>query len=240
MMKTSLSNPGQTLALQLKGLDDAEKGLQKAILKCSENGPSETIVKEIQRCIAESYDSLLKLEWVCNHLIANPSPLKIEEIEKLTGDVTATYARAAAVASRTTRMLKDYTVKDVLVHDIPTIDEHALMSDAASMLLNSQSKNLLVINEGTPVGTISRNEILQVLKEHGEDTTVGECKNQDLVYLPINAPLDKAWTLMQQVNKPMVLVESDGQLRGAVDDENIAELILIQTARTCSFKFIRT
>jgi CBS domain-containing protein len=45
-------------------------------------------------------------------------------------------------------------------------------------------------------------------------------------------PLDKAWTKMQRDKKPMMLVVDDGQLKGAVDEESIEELILIHTAQS--------
>lgn len=129
-------------------------------------------------------------------------------------------------------ILKGHTVKDVLMHDIPTMDEHASMKEAAARLLNSQNKNFLVLKQGSPFGTISREDIIKALRAHGGSALVQSAVHQQLDYLPIDMPLDKAWTHMQQEKRPMVLVLSEGQLKGAVDEESIEELILIETAQS--------
>jgi Zn-dependent protease len=129
-------------------------------------------------------------------------------------------------------ILKGHTVKDVLMRDVPTMDNHSSMKEAASRLLNSQNKNFLVLNEGNPFGTITREEIIKAIRNHGGNALVNTASNQHLDYFPLNMPLDQAWTHMQQEKRPMVLVVSDGQLKGAVDEESIEELILIETAQS--------
>lgn len=138
------------------------------------------------------------------------------------------------------KLLEGHTVKDVLMREIPMIDDQATIKDAASMLLNSQNKNFLVTNEGIPVGTISRNEIIEALRKHGEETTVHESKNREIMYLPMDTPLELAWKEMQQANKSMILIKAEDQLRGAVDDESIAELLLIEAAKNCSLESLGT
>jgi CBS domain-containing protein len=54
--------------------------------------------------------------------------------------------------------------------------------------------------------------------------------DHDLVILNPDMPLEEAWQLLQQNRKPLMLVMADRALSGVVDDENMAEFILIQTA----------
>lgn len=141
-------------------------------------------------------------------------------------------AQAEAGMVETRFALRDHTVKDVLMHEVPTIDNTASMRDAACRLLNSQNKNFLVLQEGRPVGIITRQDIIATLRTHGEKALVRDAIDTKLEYLTPGTPLEKAWSKMQREHKPMMLVMDEGQIKGAVDEESIEELILIHTARS--------
>jgi Zn-dependent protease len=141
-------------------------------------------------------------------------------------------AQAEAGIVETRFALRDHTVKDVLMHEVPTLDDTASMRDAACRLLNSQNKNFLVLHEGQPVGILTRQDIITTLRTHGEKALVRDAIDTKLEYLNPGMPLDKAWSKMQSEHKPMMLVMDEGQIKGAVDEESIEELILIHTARS--------
>jgi Zn-dependent protease len=139
-------------------------------------------------------------------------------------------AQSEAIYARSKFMLQGYKVSDVSMHEIPTISYDASVSDAASKLLNSQNKNFVVTRQGEPVGTLSRDQIIKALGERGSNVSVHEIMDHDLVILNPDMPLEEAWQLLQQNRKPLMLVMADRALSGVVDDENMAEFILIQTA----------
>ena len=141
-------------------------------------------------------------------------------------------AQSEAAVVETRFILKGHTVRDVLMREVPTMEDNASMKDAAARLLNSQNKNFLVLREGNPLGTVTREDIIRALRTHGEKASVKYAIDQKLEYLSMGMPLDKAWTKMQRDKKPMMLVVDDGQLKGAVDEESIEELILIHTAQS--------
>lgn len=133
---------------------------------------------------------------------------------------------------KTTGILKGHTVKDVLMHDVPVIDDYATMKDVACRLLSNPHKNFLVLRQGNPLGIVTRQDIIRVLHTDGGNTLVGNAANQQLEYLSMDMPLDEAWTRMQHNHKSMMLVVEEGQLKGAVDEESIEEFILVLTARS--------
>lgn len=133
---------------------------------------------------------------------------------------------------KTTGILKGFTVKDVLMHDVPVIDDNATMKDVACRLLSTGHKNFLVLAQGMPLGIVSRQEIIRVLHTNGGQELVGNAADKQLEYLSADTPLDEAWNRMQQDHKTMMLVLEEGQLKGAVDEESIEEFILQSTART--------
>lgn len=139
-------------------------------------------------------------------------------------------AQAEAAYAQSRFMLKGFTVNDVLMRDIPFIDGEASIRDAAAKLLDSQNRNFVVNHLGKPVGTLSRDQIIKALGEQGENVSVNRVKDEDLVFLSADMPLEEAWHKLQREKKPLMLVMSDGHLAGVVDEENLAEFILIQTA----------
>jgi Zn-dependent protease len=139
-------------------------------------------------------------------------------------------AQSEAAYARSKFMLKGFTVRDVAMHDIPVIEGNAPIKEAAAKLLESQNKNFVVNRSGKPVGTLSRDGIIKALGEGGEWISVDDVKDEQLIILSPDMPLEEAWQKLQQEKKPLMLVMSDGVLTGVVDEENMAEFILIQTA----------
>ncbi len=139
-------------------------------------------------------------------------------------------AQSEAAYARSKFMLKGFTVKDVLMHEIPYIHGDATIKEAAAKLLNSQNRNFVVDRLGKPVGTLSRDTIIKALGEQGEDIVVDKVKDESMVILSPDTPLEEVWQKLQQEKKPLMLVISEGVLQGVVDEENLAEFILIQSA----------
>lgn len=139
-------------------------------------------------------------------------------------------AQSESVYARSKFLLQGYTVNDVLMHEIPTMAAQSTIREAAARLLDSQNRNFVVNDSDKPVGTISRDQIIKALGERGENVLVNEVKDDQLVILAPDRPLEEAWQILQQERKPLMLVMSAGVLTGVVDQENMSEFILIQTA----------
>lgn len=139
-------------------------------------------------------------------------------------------AQSEAAYARSKFLLKGFTVNDVLMHEIPTIDGQATIKEAAALLLDSQNRNFVVSDAGKPVGTLSRDQIIKALGERGVNVPVNEVKDDKMVFLSPDMPLEEAWQLLQQDKKPLMLVMANGTLTGVLDQENMSEFILIQTA----------
>lgn len=131
-----------------------------------------------------------------------------------------------------TDILKGHTVRDVLMRDVPVIDDNATMKDVACRLLNSPHKSFLVLRQGIPLGIVTRQEIVRVLHTDGAAELIGNAADQQLEYLSMDTPLDEAWSRMQHNRKAMMLVLEEGQLKGAVDEESVEEFILQSTAQS--------
>jgi predicted transcriptional regulator len=175
--------------------------------------------------IAASIGQLLAIGFVFLGFASNPFLIFIGLFIFLGAQAEATYSQSKL-------LLKGFTVNDVAMHEIPTIDERASIKEAVASLLNSQNKNYIVTHDGKPAGTLSRESIIKAVAEKGITASVSEVTDKDLLILRPEMPLEQAWHLMQQKNKALMPVMSDGYLTGVVDAENISEFILIRTAES--------
>lgn len=174
--------------------------------------------------IAASVGQILAIGFVFLGFVYNPFLVFIGLFIFLGAQSEAIYAESKSV-------LQGYTVQDVLMHDIPMIDDHSSVKDAADLLLNGQNKNFVVTHEGKPVGTLNRDTIIKAMEEKGGQAFVEDLKNSEIDYFPIDMPLDQAWGKLQQKKDGLALVVSDGELKGVIDPENVAEFIQLRTAQ---------
>jgi Zn-dependent protease/predicted transcriptional regulator len=135
---------------------------------------------------------------------------------------------------QTVEFLHKYKVLDVIIRDIPSIESSSSVKDAAQVLLSTQNKNFVVTTNGKPVGTITRDEIVKAMETVGEKGLIENVKSAKLSYVSESTPLDEAWKIMQGAKSPLILVGMNGSLTGIVEEENIAELMLLQSAAAMS------
>ncbi len=129
-------------------------------------------------------------------------------------------------------VMRGFTVADALMRDFPTLTATQPIQAAVEALLGSQARAFLVVDPlGQPVGSLSREQLIDALS-HGKtlDTPLTAILDPDLVTVPPTMPLQEAFRLLHERNKPFLLVSRNGQLLGLIDSENIAEFLLIRQA----------
>lgn len=140
-------------------------------------------------------------------------------------------AQAEAEMVKTQFFITDLKVSDALMTNYRTLDKNQPIADAVKMLLDGEAKNFIITSEGTPFGTIGRDEIIRGIKEFGESGAILHVTNNMLATVNINAPLNDVFTQFQQTRTPVILVTSGNDIKGIIDAENIAELIMVRGAR---------
>lgn len=137
-------------------------------------------------------------------------------------------AGAESAYTQTRSVLQGFKVKDVLMHEVPYIDKNAPLREAVDRLLNSQNKKFVVTDADHPVGTLNSDEIIKALHEKNEQVPIEQIMSDAPVYFSNDTPLDKVWNEIRK--HKVILVADNGKLEGIVDDENLAEFILIRSA----------
>jgi Zn-dependent protease/CBS domain-containing protein len=135
------------------------------------------------------------------------------------------YAQAQSI-------LKKATLRQILIKQPPMMSGTLSIREAAQQLLTTQNKDFLVIADNNPVGTIGREQIIRAIAEVGENATVSEAMDKELLLLDANVSIELAWQEFQVKNKQLALVTENNQLIGVVDIDNIAEFLMIGRARS--------
>ncbi|PRY88007.1 site-2 protease family protein [Mongoliibacter ruber] len=139
-------------------------------------------------------------------------------------------ASAEVSHTRQESFLKGYKVKDAIMMRFPILAFDAPLSKAVEKLLNSQATHFVIVNDDVAVGTLSRNQIIQGLKESNEQLPVEKVADFSPLKIETEQDLDEAWKVMMTQNKKVAFVIENGHFLGILDQENISEFVMVKSA----------
>lgn len=139
-------------------------------------------------------------------------------------------AQAEVEMTKTGFMLKGMLVKDVVMKNYETINGNDLVETAVKQLLNGQCKNFLVISNGHPTGSLSRDEIIEALSNNGNKATIDTVMNRDVLKLNIKEPIEIAYQKMLANKNGIAVVYDNERFVGVLDVENILEFVMVKNA----------
>lgn len=128
-------------------------------------------------------------------------------------------------------ILKGFKVHDVVMKQYPTIDANDTVKTAVELVLDSQNKNFLITEEGIPVGTLNRDQIIMALSKKGDDEFIYNVMDRNLVYLDSDSLLEKVFELIQLNKSRLMLVMGNNKVVGILDVENLMEFLLINEVK---------
>lgn len=173
--------------------------------------------------IAASVGQILALGFIFFGFFFNPFLIFIGLFIYLGAQGEATVAEAQS-------LLSGYTVGDALLREIPVLEADETIEQASDKLLATQNRNFLVVSQGEPVGTLSRDQIIRALRQGKTDASVQEAMDAHFVRLEINEPLEQAWMKLHRGQKSVAPVFQSNRLIGLLDTENISEFLMIREA----------
>lgn len=137
-------------------------------------------------------------------------------------------AGAETTAELISRILRNYTVKDVVIHNYTTLAPGQTLGDAAHELINGNEDTFLVTENGAVLGVLPLAGLIRGLKEHGENTAVRDVMNK--MFLAPDASADLADTLQQlsAAQQDFCPVYSAGKLAGVISVKHITDFILVK------------
>ncbi|MBL0340707.1 MAG: site-2 protease family protein [Bacteroidetes bacterium] len=140
-------------------------------------------------------------------------------------------AHAEAEMVKNQFYISDLKASDALMTNFPKIDRNKTIGDAVKILLDGEAKSFLVTESGNPYGILSRDHIIKGISQFGESAIIETITDKNLIYSEMDSSLNDIFQLFQQTRSPIILIRKNTVFEGIIDAENIAELIMIKTAR---------
>ncbi len=133
----------------------------------------------------------------------------------------------------TTRsLLSQLKVGDVLMRQFTQLHAWETIGNAIDILLDGQEKEFIVTEDNHIIGTISRDEIIKGLQQFGREERIKRIVNNDWIKLSPDMELNEAYEQMSRRKQSICPVfDEEGELLGVLNQENILEAVMIESAR---------
>jgi len=140
-------------------------------------------------------------------------------------------AESEAAAVQTRRLFHGIPVRQAMQSNFITLDADASLGDAVRALLSGSQQDFPVVEQSRVIGMLYRRDLLEALRELGEEARVSRIVRRDLTPIEVGDMLDVVVEQMTADSLPALPVMWQGQLVGLLTLENIGEFVAIQSAR---------
>ena len=134
--------------------------------------------------------------------------------------------------------MRDYTrgylASHAMITSFQTLGPQSTVDDAAQLLLRTTQKEFPVVDgAGTLRGILTHEALIAALRSTGGSTPVLDIMTRDVPTVPESGCLDAVFKLMQQRGgaRFVGVVDPGKRLIGYITAENLAELVMIRSAR---------
>lgn len=126
--------------------------------------------------------------------------------------------------------LRGHSVREGMMTNFVTLAPTDTVRDALDKLLMGSEHEFIVELDGQVVGTLTRSQLIQAVKEEQMTKPVLEVMSQDFKTFNVGDKLSEAYTELQKTRAPLYPVLENGRLAGVINTDNINEFILIKSA----------
>jgi Zn-dependent protease len=125
-----------------------------------------------------------------------------------------------------------FPVSSAMVREFRTLSENASLQEAVDALLATSQHDFPVVSDtGTVTGVLTRQDLIAALRKNDPTLTVGHVMRRDIPTVTTGTRFEDAFRIMQECNCPAVpVLDSMKRLVGLLTPENVAELMMIQSA----------
>ncbi|WDZ81527.1 site-2 protease family protein (plasmid) [Ensifer adhaerens] len=124
------------------------------------------------------------------------------------------------------------SVSDVMITAFATLGPEARVGEAVELLLATSQSEFPVLNEaGRFEGLMTRESIVQAMKEKGAGAPVITVMRRDIPTVDEQSPIEISLRLMQEAGTPAVpVVDRSHRVVGFINYETIGELLMLRNA----------
>ncbi|WP_439880670.1 site-2 protease family protein [Pontibacter sp. MBLB2868] len=126
--------------------------------------------------------------------------------------------------------LRGHSVREGMMTNFVTLAPTETVRDALNKLLMGSEHEFIVELDGQVVGTLTRSQLIQAVKEEQMAIPVLDVMSQDFKTFNVQDKLSEAYTELQKTRAPLYPVLENGRLAGVINTDNINEFIMIKSA----------
>ncbi|MDO6390876.1 site-2 protease family protein [Pontibacter sp. BT731] len=126
--------------------------------------------------------------------------------------------------------LRGHLVREGMMTNFVTLAPSETVRDALGKLLKGSEHDFVVEQDGEVMGTLTRMQLIQAVKEEKIERPVSEIMTQEVKAFNVQDKLAEAYTELQKTKVPLFPVLENGRLAGVINSDNINEFILIKSA----------
>ncbi|EJF10344.1 site-2 protease family protein [Pontibacter sp. BAB1700] len=126
--------------------------------------------------------------------------------------------------------LRGHLVREGMMTNFVTLAPTETVRDALGKLLKGSEHDFVVEQDGQVVGTLTRMQLIQAVKEEKIESPVSDIMTQEVKAFNVQDKLAEAYTELQKTKAPLYPVLENGRLAGVINTDNINEFILIKSA----------
>ncbi|MHA6249485.1 site-2 protease family protein [Pontibacter sp. CAU 1760] len=128
--------------------------------------------------------------------------------------------------------LRGHSVREGMMTNYVSLSPTETVRDALNKLLQGSEHEFVVEENGQVVGTLTRAQLIQAVKEELMQTTVSKIMDTEVRTFNVQDKLSEAYTELQKTKVPLYPVLENGRLAGVINTDNINEFIMIKSALT--------
>lgn len=128
--------------------------------------------------------------------------------------------------------LRGHSVREGMMTNFVTLAPTDTVREALNKLLMGSEHEFIVELDGAVVGTLTRSQLIQAVKEEQMQKPVAEIMSGEVRTFNVQDKLSEAYTELQKTRVPLYPVLENGRLAGVINTDNINEFIMIKSALT--------
>ncbi|MDX5480458.1 MAG: site-2 protease family protein [Hymenobacteraceae bacterium] len=126
--------------------------------------------------------------------------------------------------------LRGHSVREGMMTNFVTLAPTETIREALNKLLMGSEHEFIIEDEGQVVGTLTRMQLIQAVKDDQLDVPVVNIMSQEFTTFNVHDKLSEAYTELQKSRAPLYPVLENGRLAGVINTDNINEFIMIKSA----------
>ncbi|MFD2246868.1 site-2 protease family protein [Pontibacter ruber] len=126
--------------------------------------------------------------------------------------------------------LRGHSVREGMMTNYVTLSPTETVRDALDKLLLGSEHDFVVEQDGQVVGTLTRMQLIQAIKNEQMQAPVANIMTQEIRTFNVQDKLSEAYSELQKARASIYPVLENGRLAGVINSDNINEFILIKSA----------